>query len=516
LAVSGQNQIKVNGTTPFTATAHYDDGTSANVTPQAMWASNAAGICTVGTGGMATGVSEGSCEISATYTAVSGRFNLEVAPDPSNPAPPGFTPPPSSGLVLNHLFVSGPGSITVGQTVTWQARGRFSDNSERDVTAESVWSSASPAIAGAASGGQVTGVSAGNTTIQATYEGQSGSGGIVVSAGAPPTVVSLSVTGNTSIQAGQTSQLQATATMSDGTTQTVTNSSAWVSGTTGVATVSATGLVTGVSEGQALITATYQGQSASVTMQVSAAPPVEPIPTGLTITGTVCGVVDGSSQLQAIVQMSDGTTQNRTATATWTTGNPAVATVVAGLVKCAAVGVTTITATVAGPFSDSVPVTVVAAAKQLIGIRVDVEGNVLTGNGPVGLGFASLLQDPLLTVNVFALFSDGSEENVTALAAVTTSSPLLVVNGPGVVNAASVLAHLEHEIRADASDAEIAGAFAFAVKHAAKAKPEGKRSVGASAKPDETRADATDETAEAARKRMLDRSRNAWRPEKTA
>jgi hypothetical protein len=174
-----------------------------------------------------------------------------------------------------------------------------------------------------------------------------------------------------------------------------------------------------------------------VTMQVSA--PSAPVPVGLIIQGTLCGVVGGSSQLQAIAQMSDGTTQNRTATATWSTGNPAVATVLTGLVQCGGVGTTNITATIPGPFSATVPVTVVAAPRQLIGIRVDVRGQILTGNGRVDFTLTTLLQDPLLTVNVFALYNDGSEENVTALTALTTSDPLLVVNGPGVVNAAGVL-----------------------------------------------------------------------------
>ena len=339
---------------------------------------------------------------------------------------------------MTQLVVSGPGSVAVGQTVTWKAEGTFEDGSKRDMTARSQWSSAAPGIASAGAGGQVTGVSPGNTTITATVEGMSASGGIVVTDGPAPTVVSLAVTGDTTIKVDETSQLQATATMSDGTTQTVTNSSAWASAATGIATVSSTGLVTGVSPGQAPITATYQGKSASVTMEVSPNDSGGPQVIGLSIQGTTCNTVGPSSQLEAIAQMSDGTTQNRTATAAWTTGDPGVAVVSKGLVRCTGPGQTTITATIPGPFSASVIVTV-AASKQLIGIRVDVEGNVLTGNGHVGLSLSSLLQDPLLTVNVFALYSDGSEQNVTALTAISTSTPLLVVNGPGVVNAAGVL-----------------------------------------------------------------------------
>ena len=82
----------------------------------------------------------------------------------------------------------------------------------------------------------------------------------------------------------------------------------------------------------------------------------------------------------------------------------------------------------------------------------------------------------------------------------------------------SVLEYLGHgdAVRADASDAEVAGMFALATKVKPEAKPSaGRRTAAPDPRPD-TRTDAEDTSAAAARQRMLDRNRNAWRPQGNA
>ena len=78
----------------------------------------------------------------------------------------------------------------------------------------------------------------------------------------PTTVSSLAVTGAAPV-VGATAQFTATATMADGTTQDVTTQAAWTSSNATVATVSSTGLVTGVAAGSASVAAVYQSVSAS-------------------------------------------------------------------------------------------------------------------------------------------------------------------------------------------------------------------------------------------------------------
>ena len=81
------------------------------------------------------------------------------------------------------------------------------------------------------------------------------------------TVASIAITGSAPA-VGSTSQLTATATMSNGTTQDVTSSATWVSGDTAIATVSGAGVVTGISAGSTTVTATYQSVTASDSIAV--------------------------------------------------------------------------------------------------------------------------------------------------------------------------------------------------------------------------------------------------------
>lgn len=79
---------------------------------------------------------------------------------------------------------------------------------------------------------------------------------------ATPTLSGVSVSG-TVPATGATSQFTATATLSNGDKQNVTNQAAWQSSNEGVVTVSSVGVVTGIGFGEADVRATYQGVSGS-------------------------------------------------------------------------------------------------------------------------------------------------------------------------------------------------------------------------------------------------------------
>ena len=83
------------------------------------------------------------------------------------------------------------------------------------------------------------------------------------------TVTSLAITGTTTLSGvGQTSQLTATATFSDGSTQNVTALVTWQSSNAASATVSSSGLVTALTSGTVTITANYQGRSGTATISM--------------------------------------------------------------------------------------------------------------------------------------------------------------------------------------------------------------------------------------------------------
>lgn len=88
-----------------------------------------------------------------------------------------------------------------------------------------------------------------------------------------PSLGTVTVTGNGSLTSvGQTTQLTATANLSDGSKQNVTTTATWQSSSPAVATVSGAGVVTAVAAGSTTITATYQGKSATFTITVTAPP----------------------------------------------------------------------------------------------------------------------------------------------------------------------------------------------------------------------------------------------------
>ncbi|TQO75491.1 Ig-like domain-containing protein, partial [Vibrio cholerae] len=91
---------------------------------------------------------------------------------------------------------------------------------------------------------------------------------------------------------GQTEQLVATATYSDGTSAQVTNSVAWTSVDTNTATVAPSGLLTGVNVGSTTVTATKDGiTSNTVTVNVSAA-----VITAIQVTPSPMNVAKGQTE----------------------------------------------------------------------------------------------------------------------------------------------------------------------------------------------------------------------------
>jgi hypothetical protein len=110
---------------------------------------------------------------------------------------------------------------------------------------------------------------------------------------AAATVSSVTVTGGAP-SVGGIAQLVAVASLSDGTSQVVTAQASWSSSSLPVASVSPSGLVTGVGPGEADVIATYQGVSGRV--HLSIAPPIVTTPTcsySLSIGTTIDGYPGG-------------------------------------------------------------------------------------------------------------------------------------------------------------------------------------------------------------------------------
>ena len=166
--------IAVNATEQFTATGNYNDGSTANLSSSAAWASSNQAFATVNATGVATGVAAGSATITASVSGVTGSTTLTVT----------AVAPTLTAIAVTP---SGP-SFANGSTLQFTATATYSNNSTANVTSSVTWSSSSSQVATISSGGLATGQGGGATTISATMNSVKGS-----------TTATVTVSGSTNI-----------------------------------------------------------------------------------------------------------------------------------------------------------------------------------------------------------------------------------------------------------------------------------------------------------------------------
>ncbi len=167
------------------------------------------------------------------------------------------------GLSVHTVEVSPESAgLEPGQTVQLAARPKASDGrvlSSRPVR----WSSGDEAVAAVDNSGLVTAVSSGTTSISAMSGGRIGTAEIEVFV---PVVVVDVTPSSRAVEIGGSFQL--TATPRDGIGNALNRDVTWSSSDEAVATVDETGVVAGVSEGTAQVTATSSGVSGIATIRV--------------------------------------------------------------------------------------------------------------------------------------------------------------------------------------------------------------------------------------------------------
>src|SRR5262249_23575597 len=155
--------------------------------------------------GLATALSPGLAHITATYMGVTGSATLNV-----------------TAATVTTIQVSPPNPTTgVGVKVKLYATAILSDGSSMDVTPQATWQSQDPSVAGVSdtlgSKGLVTPLAAGTATIQATFQGVSGTTVVTVTSA---TLTAIQVTPfMPTLPVGYTTPFQAVGVYSDNTTQ---------------------------------------------------------------------------------------------------------------------------------------------------------------------------------------------------------------------------------------------------------------------------------------------------------
>lgn len=117
---------------------------------------------------------------------------------------------------------------------------------------------------------------------------------------APAATLSSVAVSGTATAVGAPAQFSATATFSDGTTQSVTSQATWASSDTTVASVSSSGLVSGVAPGGADISATYQNVTGRARVTI-----VRPVVPTYTISGALTDGTSGGILPNVDIQATD-------------------------------------------------------------------------------------------------------------------------------------------------------------------------------------------------------------------
>jgi len=342
--------LQAGATIQLTANGTYSDGSTADITSQAVWTSADNSVATVDAHGKATGVAAGSATITATVQGVSNSATLQV------------TAPTKT---LSSIAVS-PASTTLqtGATGQFTATGTYSDGTSASLSSGVTWSSSNAAVATVNSSGTASAVAAGTATITATYQGLSSSATLQVTA-PTKTLSSIAVSPTTAtLDPGATLQFTSTATYSDGSTADITSQSAWTSADTSVITVDAKGMASAVAAGSTTVSATLDNVtgSASVVINQPKAQTVVIGPSSLQF------AIGATQQLTATASYKDGTTRDVTSSVAWTVGNPAVASVsTSGLLTGNAAGSTAVTASIDGAAS-SQPVQVTTPSVSAVNV----------------------------------------------------------------------------------------------------------------------------------------------------
>ena len=256
-------------------------------------------------------------------------------------------------------------SLVIGETLELTA---ITD--PEDAASSVVWKSSAPSIASVDANGTVTANAMGAAVITASIGSVSAYCAVTVTDNSVKVEKVTLDKSDAGLTIGETLQLAATVTPSDATNKNVR----WSSTNTAVATVSASGLVTGISEGTTQIYATSVSNAQCYAIcNITVATQKIPV-TGIEISGNLFGEfevnIGKTLTLTPVIKPSNATNKD----VRWTSSNSSIATVINGIVTGVSEGSTTITATtVDGGYTTSVIVNVTKPTVYVTGIALNTE-----------------------------------------------------------------------------------------------------------------------------------------------
>jgi len=413
--------IGVGSNQQFTATGHYSDSSSKDITRSAQWISSDSSVASINSSGMAVGSNSGTVTITAKSGTQQSTASLTISPAASNLV----------SIALSPLAAS----VPVNTSQQFSAIGTYSDGSTSDLTTVVSWSSSSTATAAINASGLLAAVAAGSTNVSASFAGVSQSTSVTVTA---PSIVSITVTpGDLTLGIGINLRFTATATYSDGSSQDLSTGVKWSSSSTSVATINSAGMVTTVAAGSTTITATVGAFSDTSTVTVVPAHLVS-----IAVAPATPSIAMGTTlQFTAVGSFDDGSTQLLTSL-TWSSSSTSVAAIDAtGFASSTGTGTATITAASSG-VSGTASLTVTAAA--LVSIAVTpANSSMAVGTTKqftaTGTFSDSSTQDITTTVTWMSLSAAAATLNAQGLASSIAAGSTTIKATFGSISASTAL-----------------------------------------------------------------------------
>jgi hypothetical protein len=161
LSLTPSNATMAVGTTqPFALIGTFSDGvTTVDLTPSARWQTSNYHYAVINRSGIATGLGAGSVTITGSY---------------QNLTPATTTLTVSNATIQSITVTPASPTIALGSMQQFAAMGLFSDGSTQDITAVSQWTSSTPTVAVVNKTGRAFSATHGQTNINATYKGTTG------------------------------------------------------------------------------------------------------------------------------------------------------------------------------------------------------------------------------------------------------------------------------------------------------------------------------------------------------
>ena len=272
---------------------------------------------------------------------VFGMLLLAGCDNDDNPPPPVTL----SGISISPAQVLG--GLPIGVTQQFTATGTYSDNSVQDITTSVIWSSSAPDTASVDGGGLAIGEAAGEANITASGSGLTSN--VVALEVINPVLLSITVAPATvpnPLAVGRSMQFQAEGVFDNTKTYDITSYVTWASSNQDIATINQTGVATAARAGTTSISAS----AAAVPSNVVALTTAIQVQYSLIIEPQNLDAlpINRQQQFVALLRYADGSLQNVTDTAIWTSSDSAIANVDTGvnrgMVRGEAIGSATITA----------------------------------------------------------------------------------------------------------------------------------------------------------------------------